>query len=618
MILASIWHNLRDIASQYRRYYRFCRWFFVDVFSRYRRTITTIVVQSLIGIGSLSGALLVSYFYLRIIEQGSQFAILGRLIEPDHSLTVLAIAATTVLTLMLLYAVLTSRARIGAIALARRYSDFCAQRAIVTASRRPAIFNSVTGPEFTAPRLDQLAQRDARYCGIVVRLCVIAIIPAGAAIVAGASLFVMDATLSVVVLVLLSGTAWYLHRASIKGARYRALMERKARDLRKERRRLTQRVTYLAAPIDYQDSDMRSGIERGAAKDYGDALDGQLQVVERSALVSYVMMAIALFLVFLIQGGIVLRQQGAWSALFAYLGVLSFFTTNLVKSAKMITSINRFYPTVSRYARCVGEAKTDTEDDIGSGHEVVVDRLLLRAQRIGGGCEQCQLTVGKRAALLLPERLDRYYVQSLLAGFETRSGCGSARGVRVWFAGCWSGPLRGSIREIFGFPSGYQGCDLLADVRRAGLPATSLDAVPSDLDMAIKGNPERRLTPTETFLLSALAGYRNGCPLIILEDAALVLLSDDQRRRVLDLFADRVLFVAYAVNESQRLGAHGETVVVSKRDDQAIAWAPVRSLSSEASIRTLFEAQVVEPLRAIKNREQARVTAQDLEDADIM
>lgn len=615
MRIGSAARNALLIAKQTQRYREFCLWFFKDFFLRYRGRVARITTQNFLGLGSLAVAMFISYLYLKTMERGTDLQVIGWVITPRQSFSLMAFFAGGLLALTLLSAVWTGRARIDAISLAREYADFCTRRAIVELGEI-ATNNIVQAPgkEFDRAWAHQIAMRDASTCGLIARIGINGLLPVGAVIVAGVSLLVIEAALSAIILLLLSVAAWHLYRASVQGAGHRKISERKGRASAIERRRLLERLSYMAAPIRPEDRELQFVFQQGATKEWGDAMEAQRQVLERATLVSNVAIAITVFLILMVKGGEILRDEGDWSTLFAYLIVLRIFTSNFASSARLVTSINRFYPSASRFACFMGQSPSKVEERNKPDTDIKTVRLLVRARSALGYSDEFVFNRGERLAFLLPEELTRYHLLSLDASLELQPRpIGGAR-PRWWFAGFGSGKPFGSLRETFGFPAGYEWRELAADLERIGLARNAFSTLPKDLDAPLKGARVLDHGGKLTFVFSAIAGVRRGCDIIVFESAGLQRFIDDQSVRLLSLFDEHFIVLAYTFKDMAQVGRFGENVVVAGSGTELIAWAPIATMKSDPKAMSLFEEKVIAPFRSAKDGMRQYEEAEDLED----
>lgn len=614
MRIGSAARNALLIAKQTQRYREFCLWFLKDFFLRYHGRVARITTRNFIGLGSLAVAMFISYLYLKTMELGADLRVFDWVITPRQSFLLMAVFAGGVLALTLLSAVCTGRAKIDAISLAREYADFCTQRAIVALGEIANNIVQAPGKEFGRAWAQQIAMRDAYVCGLIARMGINGLLPIGAVMVAGFSLLVIEVALSAIVFLLLSAAAWHLYRASVQGAGHRKVAERKGRASAIERRHLLERLSYMAAPIRREDRELQFVFQQGATKEWGNAMEAQRQVLERATLVSNVAIAITVFLILMVKGGEILRDEGDWSTLFAYLIVLRIFTSNFARSARLVTNINRFYPSLSRFARFMDQSRSKVEERNKPDTDIKPFRLLVRARSPLGHGDEFVFNRGERIAFLLPEQLTRYHLLSLDAGLELQPPPIGGVRPRWWFAGLGSGQPSGSLRETFGFPAGYEWRDLVADLERIGLAGHAFSTLPNDLDAPLKGARVLEQAVNLAFVFSAIAGVRRGCDIIVFESVGLQRFKDDQRVRLFSLFDEHFIVLAYTFNDIAQVGRFGENVVVAGNGTDLIAWAPIATMKSDPIAMSLFEEKVIAPSRSAKDGMRQQNEAEDLED----
>ena len=104
-------------------------------------------------------------------------------------------------------------------------------------------------------------------------------------------------------------------------------------------------------------------------------------------------------------------------------------------------------------------------------------------------------------ALVLPGDVERYAMVVLAKALRPT--------MLPWFAGAQSLPSGGSLRDHFGFPAQCSLADLQAAVSALGAGDVAL---PANLDQPLSEAERRALTPASCFVLMALSGVLNRCP----------------------------------------------------------------------------------------------------------
>lgn len=593
---------------QFTRYWTFFVWFVKDVFNRDPRRIIYLTIANILGVLCQVLAVYLCYRYAHSLESGESIGVFGVHLDPRTSS--IALVATAIVTLVLLSssAILITQSRVWAIRLARRYSDFCSQRIAILVSSQLSAVQTLNAPDTEGSRVTQLILRDAHYCGIVVRALTYALLPAITVFFSGMFLFVSDPSLSLIVSAILAGALVYLYHLNVEGASNRALLERTGPQMKAEKMRVANRIAYFPAPISSEDSDLKSIYACGATNEFGNALEGQRSVLERSYLVSQIAIGLTVFSITL-QGAAALRQESDWSHLLAYLVVFSFFATSFVKTTRILTSVNRVYPVISRYGRFVQNIQK-TVNEMGAGK---VARFTLNAVCLDDPSRgTLEISPGSRIALVLPRTLSRYEILGLANGISAYGETESIdRDPQIWFACGWSGPFRGTFRNLFGFPDHCQLTDLRVDLDSIGLWDHLCPELPSNMDSELS-DKLHPISSLAVYTFSALAGRYRGCHIIVLEERVLATIEAKTRDRFLRLFPHQLLCIAYTRNALSSIGSYGETSVLVHGDGQ-LSWT---SIAAFGAVRNQIENMLSVGKRFAKRKAKQEFTeeASDLDD----
>lgn len=593
---------------QFTRYWTFFVWFVKDVFNRDPRRIIYLSIANILGVLCQLSAVYLCYRYAHSLESGVSIGVLGVHLDPRTSSIALVATAIVALVLLSSSAILITQSRVWAIRLARRYSDFCSQRIAILVSSRLSVVRTLNAP-VTGSRVTQLILRDAHYCGIVVRALTYALLPAVTVFFSGMFLFVSDLSLSLVVSAILAGASVYLYHLNVEGASKRALLERTGRRMKAEKMRVANRVAYFPAPISSEDSDLKSIYACGATNEFGNALEGQRSVLERSYLVSQIAMGLAVFSITLMQGAATLRQESDWSHLLAYLVAFSFFATSFAKTIRILTSVNRVYPVISRYGRFV-QSIQKTVIEMGTGK---ITRFTLHAVCLDDPSRRTlEIHPGSRIGLVLPRTLSRYEILGLANGISAYGETESIdRDPQIWFACGWSGPFRGTLRDLFGFPDHCQLTDLRVDLDSIGLWDHLCPELPSNMDSELN-DKLHPISSRAVYILSALAGLYRECHIIVLEEGILATIEAQARDRFLRLFPHQLLCIAYTRDALSSIGSYGETSVLVHGDRQ-LGWT---SIAAFGAVRNQIENMLSVGKRSAKRQAKQEFTeeASDLDD----
>jgi hypothetical protein len=446
------------------------------------------------------------------------------------------------------------------------------------ASRLPSGVTPAANEELTPARIAQLARRDSQLCALTLRIIIFALLPAGTVIVAGVAMFIVDPWLSMVVLSILAAISLRLYRISVEGARERSLIERRVRELPRERKRLMDRVSLVPAPIAIDDDFLKAPYRNGALALFGDTLENQRRVLERSFVTAQAAMGVAVFLVLLIQGGATLRDEGNWSSLIVYLVILSLFSTSFAKTVRAMTSVNRFYPTISRYARFVKNAGLASEvhaPSTAANEYRVVTRLITQGEE---GIEDVLHLEGHTpVAVILEGAVSRYMMRPLVEQIRVLNGDRSGPLPQpIWFASGRSLVAGISMRDASGLSSGCSTDALAEELNRLGERETA-SRLPQSLDEPLTETQIAELGAGGALLVACLGGRGSNLPVRVIDAAGLAALGPEARAALLKDPRSRLTFVAYTPDSLDRLGQFGESTLLIADDEAVYGYCSVEA-----------------------------------------
>jgi hypothetical protein len=568
---------VRAFFGQLRRYAAFAAWFYGDALRRYRVRLVLLVAANVLGVGLQGLALLAVYRYAHAVESGVVVHAAGHALDPRASLGLLAGLALTVFVLALLSAGLVMRSRVEGARVALDYAAYCRQRIYLLASRLPASADALD--DYTLPRIVELARRDPDDWFRFLRTLIYALLPLGILAATGVALLLLNARLTLLVFVLFVAATWFLRRTAIRAASHRARLPQHATERAREGRLLEDRILRSPAPLAASSAFLRQTVSEGGAGKMRDTLVEQQRAVEGSKLVAQVAVACALFMVLIVQGGATLRQGGNWSALLAYVGALTLFGGAMARAARLLVTMNQFYPALARHARFVAGAELRLA---GISAAPPATSHVMQARRLGAGTgDVLSLRAGERLALVLPGDADRHAMVVLARAFRPTT--------LPWFAGAQSLPSQGSLREHFGFPAQCSLADVQAAVSALGAGDIAL---PASLDQPLTDGERRTLTPAGAFVLMALSGVLNRSSILVLEHAGLALLPRTARALLLEKAETAAVLIAFNSADLTGIGGYGEPALVICAAGETLGWATVRALESrdEEVLRALAAA----------------------------
>lgn len=517
------------IFSEFRRrlpsYRVFVRWFVGDLWRNFGGRLIAIAVAAVIGNAGQVSAFGVGFLYLRHLETGQPIQVLGREVAVAGSVLWLIVATGLAIAILLVAAAIEFWARRNCNRLAWRYGDHCARRLFQLGSvSRDWPVEDENCPR-DASQLAKLSFKEARMLGIAARLVSFGTLHLAGLPLSFAALAWLDPTLTLLVVgsAVVGVIPYYL--LSMRGAMYRNRLERFGRPAMQERRGLAQRVLTASGRIGADDADLIGAFDTGASYRHGEAFAEQRNVMEASTFASQIVIALALGLVITVGGVQVLAGAGTWSGLLAFLVVLRFAGMKLIGTARVLVSINRFYPSVRRYSDLMrgfdGSADGPTEKEAGAHPPV------LQCRDAAGNAVALDRTAP--LGLLLPDAPIRPHLavlyRSLRLAVPAPAGglaAASERPLeRFWLATEFKGESAASLRTVIGLDARMSTDALHRLLVAYGCQSVTAKRIANRLDCPVDGRTRRQLGANGTFLLSLIAGEL-AHPDVLVVDAAVL------------------------------------------------------------------------------------------------
>jgi hypothetical protein len=320
-----------------------------DAVWRFKRRIAVLAIFGGVGVFIQGGALGAALLYARSLESGDPVTLplLGREFDPRADVELLWLVAVLLTAALLVGGYSFYRFKSGAIAVGREYESRRLHETLAAVSRLPHPKVPDSSSLLDEAHIAQV-QRDARFCGRVLRKIIEGFVPVVVVPVAGLILLVMNPILTVVLGLLTAAAAASMFRSNRRGARASERMERFARDAMQERKGAIRRLLAgdLSHAANRRTPDLNSN---KPVRRHLDAYTDRLQAIEDSGLASSVVTALALGIILLLEGRAVLTGDSAITTLLSYLVVLRIFLTHLMRLSRSVAAVSRFYPQVKRH-----------------------------------------------------------------------------------------------------------------------------------------------------------------------------------------------------------------------------------------------------------------------------
>jgi len=320
-------------------YLDFGKWFIWDSLLQWRKKTCLILISGILGtlLKMLIFGLVV--LYAKHFSNDNPIILMGSILEPRSEDT-LAILTLLVVALSGLSAFFTYHSRRTIIKISRVYEVFCAKRVLRLASK-------VVTTTTYKPQLSRLIRSDSRSAARMMKSLISIAPPSLAILISIGFLFYIAPGLTFVILLISCVLAYAQYHVSRRVASHSIEYEKLDPEAREEYNHfLSLYSTTEEHPEKQQVEDLYNN---SAITKQLNAYVGLVSSVEVSSYISELFMMIILGFVIITLGLDIIEEKTGWESLLAYLLVLRFSMVNVQSVFKYITSVNRFYPQVSRY-----------------------------------------------------------------------------------------------------------------------------------------------------------------------------------------------------------------------------------------------------------------------------
>jgi len=388
--------------SRIARYFDLMGWVAQDSIWRLRRISALGLSASFGALVAQIGALAVVALYAHLLERGGEVTLLGQTLEPRGSAVMLVGAGTAALVLLLLSSVLMYVSGRASVRLRREYQEFCTQRALDALSARYPILVPHDQKGRSSGQVVRIVRGDSGYSGWVAQLGLEAIIPALSAVCGIAVLLVMEPLLTLMVTAFIVFSLVVLMRVSVRAARASVRME-------KTSPLAAAAVRECVVALRHGHSERPDGVLDGPFREHLDARDVRMSALHGSRLVSNVFLSAALFIVIVALGTSILHDGTGWSRLLVYLAICRYSLYSLRSVTQLLTSINRFYPQLSRYRMFVDMSRLQEGDRLPD-----VLSIQLGSRAVAGSRQSLSLGTPGRIAVVTALELNRFTVGTIV------------------------------------------------------------------------------------------------------------------------------------------------------------------------------------------------------------
>lgn len=490
------------------------RWFVQDLARSNGKRFVGIAAGGLVGSTLQMAAFAVGYLYVVHLEQEKPVELLGEPIHLQGSLALFTASLAAAGVLLMGGAAIEYWAQRHCNLLAWRYWEHCSRRTFSLASK---LADWPSDEWLSSPSgMAAFTGRETKLLGTAARMIGLGAINVASLPIAIAMLLWLDARLAVLMLVigLSASVAYYL--LSMRGAMFRRRLERFGKPAMLERQDLARRALYAPGTIDESDPDFIAAFEQGASRRLGEAFAEQRIVLAGSKFATQAATAVALVAAIAVGGAQVLGGYGTWSALAAFLLVLKYASTKLIGTARVLVSVNRFYPTVRRYSEFL--ARTHQQDEVTPDRWRTVREKLCIVILEGAAIELEHRFYG----LFLPEPPSRYHLAAVRAALRPFAQMETERcTINPWFLTIYTGPSKASIRDVYGLPGDVDAGDLACRLQAYGVGKSRSRRIAGRLDQELAKGGSSQLRPIDAFALSAAAAALGGADVVVADAAGI-------------------------------------------------------------------------------------------------
>jgi len=342
--------------SRLSRYRKIIVWLATDIKGLYGHLVFKIFVAFVSSLVFKFLALLILSKYIHLVQSSPQRVLQVRQFSlPVESHEFLALAAISCLVIFILSFAAKYWGEVALLRLMADYEIFCTRRAAGDIAR----YGGDERLKPWQPYFLNIIGTDVRYCGLVARIGIRLLMPAGTVFMAMTALFYIDARLTFLLFFLMALCIPPLYKINIRGAKSSHLFEKQNKEASNAKKRAIREIT--AALSDGFQGDAKAMISAKLdAHPIGAAMDSymsRLRSTEESSFLLGLLMGVAIVAILLFKGFQVLDAGQGWALIAIYFVVLRLCLGALMQAANMLTAINRMYPQLSRYQTFVEQVR---------------------------------------------------------------------------------------------------------------------------------------------------------------------------------------------------------------------------------------------------------------------
>lgn len=333
-----------------RRYLTVLRWFLVDSLGPVKIKAVGVVAIGFLGVSLQVGAIGLCIKYAKHLSSGKNLSIFNFVFHPRESLLLLVVFSALFLVLSVISSWMIYLGNKFTFHLAFNYEKSFLikvyRSVIVDQNIIPTPVSSAETPEQS---IVKLVCGDVRIITRVIKVVLSAIVPFLTFICATIILFYSNFILSLLLMVVVFMSAVFYLKVNFESLEDSKKMERTVTPLASMKRSLIRCFSGASVlPGSYVNDFAGTLLSDDLYIDNMEGFRGRIMARDKSRLVSEHLGAICIVLIFLVIGYQMLISHEGWGRLVIYLLALKYCLANFQKVTGMVTTVNRFYPVISR------------------------------------------------------------------------------------------------------------------------------------------------------------------------------------------------------------------------------------------------------------------------------
>lgn len=514
---------------------------FTDSMLRFKGIVFLVILADFSGISLQVAAVGQGIYYARLLERGGSFSLRGIEFDPRSSLPLLFLFAIGIILTMLISAGVTYFARSKSLYLSRIYEELCIQRALRLTAASESLSIAQDSPFVDDIDMMRLVGSDARLCGRSFLRILILFIPVVTFIFSLGVLLWTNYILSMLLIIPTVFFSIILMKANRLAASSFLGYEQSAIDTAAEKRGIIERLKGLTASTDQVDTWLNAYFKSGQIKNNLDCYEQFLRTSEVSHLINTVMLSVGMFIILLVLGWKVIKLNSRWSDLMIYLVAFRYSASSMRQVSANVIALSRFYPQIKRFFTFL-----DLNEPYLTENTVTLNALKVMSDRftLTGNLNRVELKPGSRVGIISPIPLNLYnvpWMMSQLSEDGRRVGSGS-----LWFAtSTFTCPKNIPLRQCLGIEENVGMEEILSDLRDTAHYNSWHQELNDIIDRPVTLEQWKMVDPGLKFLLAVFAGQLSEATAIFLDEKGLREVPDRIKKRVVDHFFDRVVFIVF-------------------------------------------------------------------------